>query len=353
MPTIVDSYSETNRNTQGELNISNKPRYGQSFTGTEGVLESCTFFLKKSVNEPTGNIFAEIYSHSGTYGTSSLPDTLLATSDYVDPTNLTTSFTLQNFIFSGANKIDLVAGTKYVIVVAVDEVNATSPIIVGLDTTSPTHSGNACRYSVDSSTWGAINTWDVPFYVYRDSVSSPSASISFSPSVSISPSLSPSLSPSASTSPSLSPSASTSPSLSSSASPSPSPPPPVLMIKVAKPGYNAETDTNPDHFIFWSKYNTFKILKEGNAQITYTGDGRYAISHNLLSYSPTSFMFFIKFPDGYTLPTVGTGFIKSHNANWEIYDVYIDETEINMHIKRIAGANTVLNSKYYIFETPF
>lgn len=32
-------------------------------------------------------------------------------------------------------------------------------------------------------------------------------------------------------------------------------------IKVAKPGYNAMTDTNPQHFYFNSDYNTFKFLE--------------------------------------------------------------------------------------------
>jgi len=126
----------------------------------------------------------------------------------------------------------------------------------------------------------------------------------------------------------------------------------MKQIRLAKSGENALTATDPNDFIFHSGYNTFKILKQGKATITYSSDGGYTIAHGLSSYSPTSFASFIKFPDGYTIMTAGTGAVLSRNENWLVRDVYIDSTNIGMYIDRLGGSETSLTVAYYIFETP-
>lgn len=124
-------------------------------------------------------------------------------------------------------------------------------------------------------------------------------------------------------------------------------------IKVAKSGINALTNTNPNNFILHTNLNNFKIIKEATANITYSGDGRYSINHGLASYSPTSFLLFVKFPDGYTGFCVGVGGVISRDSNFKVSDVYIDSTKIDFLIERFGGSGTALKFKYLILETPF
>lgn len=93
--------------------------------------------------------------------------------------------------------------------------------------------------------------------------SSPSSSESASSSLSPSTSISASPSVSASLSISLSPSLSVSPSLSESASPSASIAPPFFGLKIAKLGYDAISEEDPDNLIFSSDYETLKYYASG------------------------------------------------------------------------------------------
>ena len=163
---IIDSYSETNQDGDAQIGNSKETSYGssQSFTGTAAKLTRVKWYLKKS-GSPTGNAYAKLYAHSGTYGTSSIPTgSALATSAAFDISTLTTSYQLIEFTFSGANQYDLEEGTYYVITLESDLASSTTNIIVqGTDTTSPSHSGN---YSYKTSIWNAYNPIDLPFYVY-------------------------------------------------------------------------------------------------------------------------------------------------------------------------------------------
>ena len=116
MATIVDSYSETNKSQVNGFGSPTFQGYGQSFTGDGGTLNSSKFYLEKR-ELPTGNIVSKVYAHSGTFGTSSVPTgSALATSDNVDVSTLGL-LALVTFTFSGANKITLTNGTKYVVTV--------------------------------------------------------------------------------------------------------------------------------------------------------------------------------------------------------------------------------------------
>jgi hypothetical protein len=123
-------------------------------------------------------------------------------------------------------------------------------------------------------------------------------------------------------------------------------------MRITKTGYDVLTETNPTNYIFLSDFNTFKILKEGTANITYTADGTYTIAHGLASYTATSFLLFIKFPDGYTALTVGSGWANSKDGAFTVQDVIIDATNITFYLQRNSGTATALQAKYYIFETP-
>jgi hypothetical protein len=164
MAQIVDSYSESNQDTY-YVRFETYPRVSQSFTANGGTLNSCEFYLKK-VGSPTGNVYAEIYAHTGTYGTSSIRSgSALATSDAVDASTIGETFGLTSFTFSGANKISL-SETYYCVGIYYNGGAALNYLYVGADDSTPTHSGNVANYDneVDLSA-------DLCFYVYKDDVS--------------------------------------------------------------------------------------------------------------------------------------------------------------------------------------
>ena len=163
--TVEDSYSESNANSNASIYNGSLIRYGQSFNpSVSGLIETAKFYLKKT-GAPTGNATAKLYAHTGTFGTSSTPTgAALGTSDTFDVSTLTTSSVLTTLTFTGANRAALTAGTKYCIEILYNDASSDSSnfLSVGIDTTSPTHGGNA--FSYDSS-YAAIAGTDMPFYV--------------------------------------------------------------------------------------------------------------------------------------------------------------------------------------------
>jgi hypothetical protein len=162
---IVDHYHESNHANGAYILGGTGPSHvGQSFTGDGGNLSTCKFYLVKSAfNSPTGNVYAYVYAHTGTFGTSSLPTgSALATSGAVDVSTLSTDISLVTFTFSGDDKITLTNGTKYVVTVGYGgEVS----VNVGIDFSSPTHGGNIVYYQ--GGEW-LYDIDDAIFYVYRD-----------------------------------------------------------------------------------------------------------------------------------------------------------------------------------------
>ncbi len=160
--TVQDSYSETNANTtlgtDGTI-----VRYGQSFTASvSGLLETAQFYISK-FGSPTGTVTANLYAHTGTFGTTGTPTgAALATSGTLDISTLTTSNVLTTFTFTTTNRYAIVAGTKYCIELIYTGGDASNYLVVGVDTTAPTHSGNAFSYN---GSYTAIAGDDIPFYV--------------------------------------------------------------------------------------------------------------------------------------------------------------------------------------------
>lgn len=162
---VCDSYSESNQS--GQYNplgvwdvMGTYPYQGQSFTGNGGVLNSCKFYLKKN-SSASGNCYAKVYAHTGTFGTDGVPTgDALATSDIINVSTLSTSFGLVEFVFNGINKINLINEMKYCIVVNFE---GNSVIFMGIDNTSPSHGGNFIMYWTE---WGSDDRYDACFYVY-------------------------------------------------------------------------------------------------------------------------------------------------------------------------------------------
>lgn len=168
MATIIDSYSESNANTviSFDLVAGGNNSIGQSFTGDGNTLGSVKWFLNKT-GSPTGTLTSYIYAHTGTFGVNGVPTgAALATSSTVDVSTLTTTLTLYDFTFSGANQITLTNGTNYCVVITISggSSDASNRPSSGRDSTSPTHAGIISRNI--AGTWAVISGNDAPFYVY-------------------------------------------------------------------------------------------------------------------------------------------------------------------------------------------
>jgi hypothetical protein len=159
--TIIDSYSETNSDTNRQINNTTTKR-AQSFTSV--VAESlyfARFYIGKS-GSPTGNATAVLYAHTGTYGVDGTPTgAALATSDNVDVSLLTTTKQLVTFKFSSPYAMS--AATNYFISLEYGSGDASNYLIVGTDTSSPSHAGNTGYYT---GSWAADATQDHSFYVH-------------------------------------------------------------------------------------------------------------------------------------------------------------------------------------------
>lgn len=160
---LIDSYSESNY-TATSFGVGNgtNTKVGQSFTGNGETLDLCKFYLEK-MGSPTGNAVAKVYAHAGTFGSGGLPTgAVLATSDNFDVSTLSgIGKNLETLTFTGANKITLTNGTKYFITLEYDNGDAGNYVLIGIDSSSPTHNGNA---AYDNGSWVA-SSYDAIFYV--------------------------------------------------------------------------------------------------------------------------------------------------------------------------------------------
>jgi hypothetical protein len=84
---------------------------GQSFTGDGRKITGCRFYLTGGGAGYSGNCRARLYSHKGVYGTSSLPDAILASSNTVLLTDIGSGWA--DFVFP--TPYTSVNGTHYVI----------------------------------------------------------------------------------------------------------------------------------------------------------------------------------------------------------------------------------------------
>jgi len=162
---IVDSYTEATSTGDGIMSssVSWMQGLGQSFTAIETftTLDSARWYLK-NVGAPSGSMYAKVYTHSGVFGTSSIPSgAALAVSDAYEASTVPTSYTWITFSFTGANRITLTPGAKYVLTV---EYSGANYIYCSYDYTTPTHSGNSCYLQ---GSWGE-DSGDLPFTVYGD-----------------------------------------------------------------------------------------------------------------------------------------------------------------------------------------
>jgi len=178
--TLIDSYSEANQDGYACLqdNHPSDSTYYSSVAQSFQVLadkyyrlNNVKFYLRK-YGSPTGIAYAVLYKHSGVFGTSSKPTgAVLATSDGIDVSTLTTSYQLITFTFTGEQRYKLKAGEYYCIAFnapATGTINPDNNIDVGLDGTASTHDGNSAQFYL--AAWDNEAIHDLCFYVYGDKI---------------------------------------------------------------------------------------------------------------------------------------------------------------------------------------
>lgn len=142
----------------------------QSFTPNQTAILSSTKFYGRKVGSPSGTATMKIYNHSGTYGTSSVrTGAALATSDDLNKSSFPSSNDYVTFTFSGANKITLTSGTRYVLSIETTiNGDGSNHIKIWTDNSTSSHGGNESY--IFNTIYGPtpIVSEDWPFYVYGE-----------------------------------------------------------------------------------------------------------------------------------------------------------------------------------------
>lgn len=122
-------------------------------------------------------------------------------------------------------------------------------------------------------------------------------------------------------------------------------------VRVAKPGINALTDTNPNNFVFDSAFNTFKIIAEGTATFSLSNNPfevqEHTITHGL-GYIPFVIAY-CKFPDGYIS---GVGSWQRNSSNTWFASLRVDTTYVYFGFANSVAGNPQVTVKYYLTEVP-
>ncbi len=163
---LFDAYNGSGDGVDG-LSAGYTVEHGQSLLGDEGYFTGASWRIYKG-GSPTGNIVARIYTHTGTYGTSSVPTgTYLAESDPIDVSTLSGSPTVQRFTFTGNNRIRI-HNQYYVITIRYTGGGGANFVGTYIDTTLPTHAGNKSHWN--GSSWTATAGHDRIFYAWYQPV---------------------------------------------------------------------------------------------------------------------------------------------------------------------------------------
>ena len=167
MTQIVDSYD-----LNGGIyyyTVSGNDERAQSFTaGTGNRLANVKLYLRR-IGSHSGNVYVKIYTHSGAYGTNSVGSgDAIAISDPINFNSIGTSYHWQRFMFTGDNRIKL-TDDYYVLSIIDPDGYFRNSIVLGIDKSVLTHSGNYCGYY--DGTWRSDDGLDIYFSVYEVSKS--------------------------------------------------------------------------------------------------------------------------------------------------------------------------------------
>ena len=108
-------------------------------------------------------------------------------------------------------------------------------------------------------------------------------------------------------------------------------------LRVALPGYNALTDTNPDHFALYSDEDWILIKEKLRGTLTFTGTETQTIAHGL-GYVPVCFVYYEKSSGVWAMPRMATAA--------DAVPVYVEIDDTNLYVSSNSWSGNV---KYYIF----
>lgn len=153
--------------TGSNFNIGNGTITGQAQSfpvGANAAFVRRVLVDLQKVGSPTGNIVCNIYAHSGSFGTSSVPTgAVIVASANVDVSKLDTAYRSVDFGFTSNDPLDLLsASTNYVVAFEYDAGDASNYVQIRGLATSGTHAGNR---SQEVGTWSAAATDDLKFDV--------------------------------------------------------------------------------------------------------------------------------------------------------------------------------------------
>ena len=156
---------DSNADTGSDFIVGNgtNTEQAQSFqNGTNNMLLTKAVFQLKKTLAPTGTATAELYAHSGTFGTSSVPTGgSLATSDTFDVTTLDSTYRPVTFNFPTPYNMD--SSTNYCLAIKYSSGNSGNYVQVEGLASSGTHAGNQ---SVNTGTWAATAADDLGFEAF-------------------------------------------------------------------------------------------------------------------------------------------------------------------------------------------
>lgn len=168
MATLVDSYTVLPTSDATSLyNASTYDSVGQSFdSGAGGDISTAKCYCHTN-GSPTGSVYAKLYAHSGTFGTSSVgTGAALATSDAVDITTIGSVDEWVEFTFTST--YEMTASTKYVIMFYYQGGDSSNKLWVMGEGTTASHGGNRIRHTAaDAWSYNAAN--ECLFEVYSKS----------------------------------------------------------------------------------------------------------------------------------------------------------------------------------------
>ncbi len=135
---------------------------GQSWTSSRFDKLTRVRVLMRKTGTPTGTVVCNIYAHSGTFGTSSIPTgSPLAVSETIDLSDMDDHILEYDFEFK--DSFVPTSTTKYVVTIEYSGGDVSNHLEVGVDTTSPTHGGN--QSTLVGSSWTGFGGVDIPFRV--------------------------------------------------------------------------------------------------------------------------------------------------------------------------------------------
>lgn len=157
MSVLIDSATVA---SPADTNCDSSQLMGQSFEVQNDCDLDELIIDMKTNGSPSGSFQFQIYAHSGTYGSTSVPTgSVLATSDTVNVSSLTSSYATYSVYFTGGNKIAVTTGQRYVLVC--NYATTSYPNSIFFKNKTPSFHGGNQSYKAGS--WTALGSYDIIF----------------------------------------------------------------------------------------------------------------------------------------------------------------------------------------------